>query len=116
MNVNRQVYRPAYDPFNSFLSLLATPGGGLQIQSGTPDLSRKSRKPPVVWIDPETLPANHPPNLPVHLTCISSMARANPKPSSPKAKGKIRTLSYTPISDACSQPFTFVDTELSAGM
>ena len=30
------------------------------------------------------------------------------------AKG--RSLSYTPVSDACSQPFTFVDTELSAGI
>ena len=29
---------------------------------------------------------------------------------------KGRPLSYTPVSDACSQPFTFVDTELSAGI
>jgi hypothetical protein len=29
---------------------------------------------------------------------------------------KGRSLSYTPVSDACSQPFTFVDTELSAGI
>jgi hypothetical protein len=29
---------------------------------------------------------------------------------------KSRSLSYTPVSDACSQPFTFVDTELSAGI
>jgi hypothetical protein len=27
-----------------------------------------------------------------------------------------RSLSYTPVSDACSQPFTFVDTELSEGI
>jgi hypothetical protein len=27
-----------------------------------------------------------------------------------------RPLSYTPVSDACSQPFTFVDTELAAGI
>src|SRR5258708_5219483 len=46
------------------------------------------------------------------------MPHHHPKPSSPKAKakGKRRTLSYTPVSDACSQPFTFVDTELSAGI
>jgi hypothetical protein len=44
------------------------------------------------------------------------MPRLHPTPSSPKAKGKCRTLSYTPVSDACSQPFTFVDTELSAGI
>jgi DDE superfamily endonuclease len=29
---------------------------------------------------------------------------------------KTRSLSYTPVSDACSQPFTFVDTELAAGI
>jgi hypothetical protein len=29
---------------------------------------------------------------------------------------KGRPLSYTPVSDACRQPFTFVDTELSAGI
>ena len=29
---------------------------------------------------------------------------------------KGHSLSYTPVSDACSQPFTFVDTELSAGI
>ena len=29
---------------------------------------------------------------------------------------KGRSLSYTPVSDACSQPFTFVDTELSEGI
>ena len=36
-------------------------------------------------------------------------------PHSPKTR-KAALRSYTPVSDACSQPFTFVDTELSAGI
>ena len=108
MNVNRQVYRPAYDHFNSFLSRLAFPWACLPNDDRSPTAFTQ----PAVWLDQETLP----PNPPVHLTGFSSMPPRHPKPSSPKATGKCRTLSYTPVSDACSQPFTFVDTELSAGI
>ena len=48
------------------------------------------------------------------------MARSKTKPSSPKsptkAKAPSRPRSYTPLSDALSQPLTFADTELSEGI
>jgi DDE superfamily endonuclease len=47
------------------------------------------------------------------------MAISKPKASSSKGqtqKGRHRPRSYTPVSDALNQPFTFVDTELSEGI
>ena len=42
---------------------------------------------------------------------------SNSTPSKPEAKrGGRRPRSYTPVSDALSQPFTFADTELSEGI
>jgi hypothetical protein len=46
------------------------------------------------------------------------MARSKPKTRirKPRAKGRTSPRSYTPLSDALKQPFTFVDTELSEGI
>lgn len=45
-----------------------------------------------------------------------SKSKSRSPRSSAKARGASRPRSYTPLSDALSQPLTFVDTEVAEGL